>query len=94
MTDWAYEIRITGSLDEHVQAKLRTRLGRVSITDEPASTLLSGVVADQAALVGVLDRLHDLGLRIHELRRVRDLFEHDHSGDRSSSADPGANHAI
>jgi hypothetical protein len=93
MTRWAYEIRIAGSLDEDLQAVLRTELARVSITDEPASTLLSGVVADQAALVGVLDRLQDLGLRVREMRRITDVSEQA-SVDSRSPGPAGATRAI
>ena len=58
-----YEIRIQGNLD----ASWSDRLGGVSIqsnncTDTAPVTMLSGSLSDQAALVGVLVALYDLGL--------------------------------
>ena len=38
----------------------------------PAETVLTGVVPDQAALYGVLNRLQALGLDLVEVRRVRE----------------------
>ena len=43
-----------------------------SATVVPAETVLTGVVPDQAALYGVLNRLQALGLDLVEVRRVRE----------------------
>ena len=54
-----YHIRLTGSLDDKWADWLE---GFVMATRGSGQTLLSGAVADQAALEGVLGRIHSLGL--------------------------------
>jgi hypothetical protein len=58
---------------EQVLVDLRTQFGHVATALEPASTLITGTVPDQAALVGLLDDMHDLGLEVRELRRMADM---------------------
>lgn len=54
-----YEIRLQGHLD----ARWGAWLGGLAMTLEPGgTTLLSGLVADQAALHGLLRTVRDLGL--------------------------------
>ena len=54
-----YEIRIENGLDESWSAWF----DGMQIADEPDGvTVISGVVADQAALHGLLARVRDLGL--------------------------------
>jgi hypothetical protein len=53
------EIRVKGCIDEHWSSWLAGL--RITHTDEGV-TILSGKVADQAALYGVLATLRDLGL--------------------------------
>jgi hypothetical protein len=54
-----YEIRIKGHLD----AQWTTWFDGLTITlEENGNTLLSGPVADQAALHGLLKKIRDLGL--------------------------------
>lgn len=56
-----YHIRIKGHLDE----SWSVWLDDLVITHEADGvTLLSGPVVDQAALLGLLRRLHDLGLTL------------------------------
>lgn len=56
-----YHIRIKGHLDENWSAWLDDLV----ITHEADGvTLLSGSVIDQSALLGLLRRLHDLGLTL------------------------------
>jgi hypothetical protein len=71
-----YEIRIRGYLD--------TRWGEwfdgLSLTHEcGGTTLLSGMVVDQAALYGVLRKVRDLGLPLVSVRAV-DPAQADGSG--------------
>jgi hypothetical protein len=61
-----YEIRVSGLIG----ADVLKDCGDLSIATTEASTALSGSVADQAALLGLLQRLRALGLDIVEVRRV------------------------
>jgi hypothetical protein len=62
-----YQIRIEGQLDGNWSAWL----GGLAMTYvESDETLLTGPVEDQAALHGILTRLHDLGLTIVSVIRV------------------------
>ncbi len=54
-----YEIRLKG----HLEARWAEWFGGLAITlDENGDTLLSGPVADQAALHGLLKKVRDLGM--------------------------------
>jgi hypothetical protein len=54
-----YEIRLTGHLD----ARWAAWFDGLAVTDEgDGTTVLSGAIADQAALHGVIQRVRDLGL--------------------------------
>jgi hypothetical protein len=63
-----YEIHISGQVPPDVLEELEY----LAVVDEPAVTVLTGVLPDQSALFGVLARLQDLGLELIELRRLRD----------------------
>ncbi len=64
-----YHIRIKGHLDKSWSAWL----GDLVMTHEAdGMTLLSGPVADQAALLGLLLRLHDLGLTLLSVTSIID----------------------
>ena len=56
-----YEIRISGHLDARWVAWFD---GMTLTAEESGTTLVRGVLADQAALHGVLQRLRDAGLPI------------------------------
>jgi hypothetical protein len=66
MTHTTYEIRISGLLPEAAAAEL----GDVRVTTTDVSTVLTGELADQAALLGMLARLRALGLDVVEVHRV------------------------
>lgn len=67
-----YHIRIKGHLDESWSAWLDDLV----ITHEADGvTLLSGSVVDQAALLGLLRRLHDLGLTLLSIINAVDRKE-------------------
>ena len=58
-----YEIEIQGRLEEswsHWFNDMNITVKREA--DSPTVTILSGVVADQAALHGILNRIRDLGI--------------------------------
>lgn len=55
-----YEIRVKGLLDSHWS----DRLGGLQITKEAETTLISGYIADQSALHGLLTQIRDAGLTL------------------------------
>ena len=61
-----YEFRIRGHLGA---VTLRAFDDLAAVTDGP-DTRLSGMIADQAALYGVLARMEELGLELIEVRRL------------------------
>jgi hypothetical protein len=62
-----YEIRVLGALD----ARWSTWFADLDVASDAAGeTVLSGVLADQAALHGVLTRVRDLGLPLIAVRRL------------------------
>jgi hypothetical protein len=63
-----YEIHVRGQVPSDVLDELE----HLTVVDEPAVTVLTGVLPDQSALFGVLARLQDLGLELIELRRLGD----------------------
>jgi hypothetical protein len=62
----AYEIHIRGRIPPD---QLEEFENLQCATVEPAQTVLRGPIPDQAALHGVLIRLHSLGLELLEIRR-------------------------
>ena len=64
-----YEIHVRGQVPLDVLVELE----HLTVVDEPAVTVLTGVLPDQSALFGVLARLQDLGLELIELRRLGDV---------------------
>jgi hypothetical protein len=62
-----YEIRLTGRLDAHWAAWFD---GLTVGHESDGTTVISGPVADQAALHGVLQRVRDLGLPLVSVIRV------------------------
>lgn len=63
----AYRVYVQSQLD----ASWQTLLEGFSITPQAdGSTLLSGAIVDQAALVGVLIRLRDMGLVIQRVEQI------------------------
>jgi hypothetical protein len=62
-----YEIRVTGHLDP----AWRDWFPDLTVTpEENGDTLLTGPVADQAALHGLLRRVRDLGVPLISINRV------------------------
>ena len=58
-----YVIRVSGDLSRD----LMTAFPSLVATVQPVATVLSGPLPDQAALIGVLDRLDELGVQIVEV---------------------------
>ncbi len=62
-----YEIRLTGRLDAHWATWFD---GLTVSQDSDGTTVISGPIADQSALHGVLQRVRDLGLPLVSVTRV------------------------
>jgi hypothetical protein len=62
-----YEIRIKGHLDDRWAGRFE---GLTITREETGETLLSGPVADQAALHGWLRKVRDLGLPLVSVMRI------------------------
>lgn len=62
-----YEIRLTGRLDAHWAAWFD---GLAVSQERDGITVISGRIADQAALHGVLQRVRDLGLPLVSVIRL------------------------
>lgn len=61
-----YEIRLAGHLD----ARWATWFDGLTVTQEPdGTTVISGSIADQAALHGLLQRVRDLGIPLLSVTR-------------------------
>ena len=66
-----YEIRLKG----HLEARWAEWFDGLTITlEENGNTLLSGPVADQAALHGLLKKVRDLGLPLLSVNLVQTQF--------------------
>lgn len=62
----SFEIHVRGP----IPADALEELDGLTTTTVPAETVLTGVVPDQAALYGILNRLQSLGLELVEVRRL------------------------
>jgi hypothetical protein len=61
-----YEIRLNGHLGE----RWATWFDGLTVTQEPdGTTIISGLIADQAALHGLLQRVRDLGISLLSVTR-------------------------
>ena len=61
-----YEIRVKGILDERWTAWFEG----LQVSSDGEETVISGPVADQAALHGLLTKVRDLGLFLISVRRL------------------------
>ena len=66
MTGACYEISVQGVLDGRWAAWFEG----LQVTDDGRQTVISGAVADQAALHGLLDKICGLGLVLITVRRL------------------------
>lgn len=69
-----YEVRLQGHLDPHWADRLQ---GLSFAPESDGTTTLTGQLADQSALHGLLSQLRDLGVPIISIRRIGD------NGDRT-----------
>ncbi len=71
-----YQIRVQGQIDE----SWSDWLGGLTITPQTGGeTLLTGPVVDQAALYGILDKLHAMNLPLLSVVRIRNDQDVDQS---------------
>ena len=62
-----YQIRVKG----HFSPQLATWFDDLTVTNEPdGGALLSGFIIDQAALYGVLLKIHHLGITLLSVNRI------------------------
>ncbi len=66
MSPTTYEVRVSGLVSDDAIAEF----GDSVVSTTSVSTVLSGEITDQAALLGLLARLRALGLEVVEVRRV------------------------
>jgi hypothetical protein len=66
MPDATYQVRISGVIPDELLAELRD----LTVSVEPPETVLHGNLPDQSAVVGLISRIHGLGLRLIEVRRL------------------------
>jgi hypothetical protein len=66
-----YQIRVPGRLDESWEEWFEGMEITVESGDGPTVTTLTGTVADEAALQGLLDRLFSLRLRLLSVVRMQ-----------------------
>ena len=62
-----YELRVQGVLDDRWSAWFE---GLRIASDQAGQTTITGPVADQAALHGLLTKIRDLGLPLLSVRRI------------------------
>jgi len=66
-----YEIKVPGRIDDGWSEWFEGMTITAECSDDgPTITTLTGIIADEAALQGLLDRLYSLGLRLLSVRRV------------------------
>ena len=66
VTQAVYEVRVVGSLGPAAREAFRG----LAVDVEPTATVLTGEM-DQAALLGLIDRVRALGLELLDVRRTR-----------------------
>lgn len=66
MTALQYEIRVAGS----VPASVLEELENVRVITHSVETVLRGPVPDQAALIGIVNRLQGWGIELHAVRQL------------------------
>lgn len=66
MPEATYQVRVSGTIPDDLLAELRD----LTVSVEPAETVLYGLLPDQSAVVGLIARIHGLGLHLIEVRRL------------------------
>src|ERR1700712_747846 len=66
MTAMEFEIRVSGGVPPSVLEEL----GGIRMVNQSLETVLQGPVLDQAALVGIINRLQSLGIELRGFRQL------------------------
>jgi hypothetical protein len=66
MPEATYQVRVSGV----IPAELLVELRDLTVSVEPPETVLHGSLPDQSAVVGLISRIHGLGLHLIEVRRL------------------------
>ncbi|MEV4641440.1 hypothetical protein AB0J80_29260 [Actinoplanes sp. NPDC049548] len=66
MPEASYQVTVAGVIPAELLAELRD----LTVNVEPPETVLHGSLPDQSAVVGLISRIHGLGLRLIEVRRL------------------------
>ena len=66
----SYEIRLAGRLSDSVLSAFECEATCLTVSVEPADTVLYSPVQNQAALLDLLDRIQSSGLEVVEVRRL------------------------
>lgn len=66
----SFDIEVSGTLRRTVRHRLVELVGDAAVAERPGRVVVS--VDDQAAMIGVAQRLNDLGLDIERIERVCD----------------------
>ncbi len=90
MTRWGYEVQVVGTMSEDVLSRIEAEVGPVRATAQGDTTVVSGSVEDQSALIGLLDLMHALGLKVCELRSDVDASRGAGGASSSGSDRPSA----
>jgi hypothetical protein len=70
-----YRIRVSGHLDRHWADWFDGLVMETHVVDGRPATTLTGPVPDQAALLGLLGKIRDLGLPIDGVDRLPPVLE-------------------
>lgn len=76
MTTMEFEFRVAGVLPACVLDELEG----VRVVTEPLETVLQGPVPDQAALIGIINRLQSLGVDVRGVRQLGAATRDPHPG--------------
>jgi hypothetical protein len=66
MSDATYQVRVSGLIPDELLSELQD----LTVSVEPPETVLHGSLPDQSAVVGLISRIHGMGLRLIEVRRL------------------------
>jgi hypothetical protein len=83
-----YQIRVKGNLDPQWSDWFE---GMAVKPDEDGTTLITGVVVDDAALHGLLKRVRDSGLRLLSVNQVENILAEDDASGQSDNVSPDKN---